>query len=220
MSSSKCAQCGLINFATDSTCKRCHAPLNQNLPQVASTGPQGIVLEDGYVLPPPPTVGMAGSGVWRHGSTLVMSKDALLPYRCVKCNVATDRRLKRRLTWHHPAIYILIFVALLIYLIVALIVRKTATLEIGLCEEHLAKRRRNVWISWLLVVSGLAGLVLGVMQEDGTFLIAGFVLLIAAIIYAVVAVRIVAPSRIDDRFVWLRGINKDYLNELPTWPGY
>ena len=110
--------------------------------------------------------------------------------------------------------------ALLIYLIVALIVRKAATVEMGLCDEHQAKRRRNLLITWSLVLIGIAGFVVAIMLEDGIYLLAGFAALIAAMIYGIVAVRIVAPSKIDDRFVWLRGVNKDYLNELPQWPGY
>jgi hypothetical protein len=131
----KCAQCGLVNFATDTSCKRCGQPLAQNA-GVASSSPQGIVLEDGYVLPPPPSVGMPGSGVWRDQSKMVVSKGALLADRCVKCNApATGPRLKKKLSWHHPAIFILIFVALLIYLIVAMILRKTAVLELGPLRE-------------------------------------------------------------------------------------
>lgn len=205
-----------MNFASEVTCKRCHAPLAQ-IARVASSSPQGIVLEDGYVLPPPPAV--VGSGVWRKKSTLVMSRDAVLPYRCVKCNQETDRRLKRRLTWHHPALYLIILVALLIYLIVALIVRKVAVVEVGLCEEHLAKRRRNVLITWALVLLGAGGFVLAIMNEDPTYLLGGFVLFIAAIIYGLVAVRVVAPSKIDNQYVWLKGVNKDYLEELPLWTG-
>ena len=214
MSSLKCAQCGLVNFATDINCKRCGQPL------VASSGPQGIVLADGYVLPPPPTVGMPGSGVWRDKSKMIVSKGAQLPDRCVKCNApAHGAKLKRKLSWHHPAIFILILVATLIYFIVAMIVRKTATVEVGLCQEHMAKRRRNVFITLALILLGVLGFVLTVIFGDNNFLLAGIFLILAGIIYGVVALRIVTPARIDDRFVWLNGVNKDYLNELPQWPG-
>ncbi len=214
MSSLKCAQCGLVNFATDINCKRCGHPL------VASSGPQGIVLADGYVLPPPPTVGMPGSGVWRDKSKMIVSKGAQLPDRCVKCNApAHGAKLKRKLSWHHPAIFILILVATLIYFIVAMIVRKTATVEVGLCQEHMAKRRRNVFITLALILLGVLGFVLTVIFGDNNFLLAGIFLILAGIIYGVVALRIVTPARIDDRFVWLNGVNKDYLNELPQWPG-
>lgn len=220
LSSLKCAQCGLINFASETTCKRCGAALNHNLPRVVSPRPQGIVLEDGYVLPPPPTVGMPGSGAWRDKSTLVMSQGAALPDRCIKCNEpAHGLRLKRKLTWHHPAIYLLIFVALLIYLVVALILRKRATVEIGLCERHLAKRRKNILITWLVFSLGVAGLIMAAVAEDGTYLLVGAILLLGAIIYGLVVVRVVVPSKIDDKFVWLRGVNKNYLDLLPQWPG-
>lgn len=216
-SSLKCAQCGLVNFANETTCKRCHAPLASNVTGVISSTPQGIVLEDGYVLPPPPSLGLAG--VWRDKSTLVMTKDALLPDRCVKCNVPTTGRLKRKLSWHHPAIYLIILVALLIYFIVAMVVRKTATLEIGLCDEHRARRRRNILITWALFVVGIIGFILAIAMEDGNYLLFGAVALLAALILGIVAVRIVTPAKIDNNFVWLRGINKEYLDELPQWVG-
>jgi hypothetical protein len=217
VSSINCPQCGLVNFASDISCKRCGASLAGGAPLVAGSTAQGIVLEDGYVLPPPPISPF--SGVWRDRSKLVMSRDAELPPRCVKCNVPTHLRLKRRLTWHHPLLYILVFVALLIYLIVAMVIRKTATVEIGLCDEHLAKRRRDLRITIGLLIAGLIGLALAIGFSDGTYLLLGFLGLIAALIYGIVAVRVVAPAKIDDQFVWLTGINKNYLNELPAWPG-
>ena len=126
---------------------------------------------------------------------------------------------RSRLTWHHPLLYILLFVALLIYLIVAMVVRKMATIEIGLCDEHLKKRRRDLRITIGLLVAGLIGLALAIGFSDGTYLLLGFLGLIAALIYGIVAVRVVAPAKIDDQFVWLTGVNKDYLIELPAWPG-
>ncbi len=163
---------------------------------------------------------MPGSGVWRDKSKMVVSKGAQLPDRCVKCNApAPGAKFKKKLSWHHPAIFILIFVALLIYLIVAMVLRKTITLELGLCEEHRAKHRRNVFITWSLILLGVCGFVLAVIVEDNNFLLAGILFLVAGVIYAVVALRIVTPARIDDKFAWLKGVNKDYLDELPQWPG-
>ena len=217
MSSLKCAHCGLVNFATDATCKRCHAPLSSYVPSVIDPQTQGIVLQDGYVLPPPPVVG--GAGVWRERSKLVMSKDAILPDRCVKCNVPTTGRLRRKLSWHHPAIYLIILIALLIYFIVAMVLRKSATIEIGICDEHKAKRNRNLLITWILVGLGILGFLLAAAMEDGTFVLLGILALFGALIFGLIAVRIVTPARIDDKFVWLNGVNKEYLDELPQWIG-
>lgn len=220
MSALKCAHCGLVNYATATQCKRCRTPFVQNLSSVAGANVQGIVLEDGYVLPPPPSVGTPGAGVWRDKSKMVVSKGAPLPDRCVKCNgPASGVRLKKKFTWHHPAIYILIFVGLLIYVIVAMIVRKTATVELGLCEEHMAKHRRNVLVTSLLILLGVGGFVLAVIVGNNYFLLAGILLILAGIIYAGGALRIVTPARIDNKFAWLKGVNKDYLDGLPQWPG-
>jgi hypothetical protein len=187
---------------------------------VASSTPQGIVLQDGYVLPPPPTVGVPGSGVWRDKSKMVVSKGAQLPDRCVKCNApAQEPKLKKKLSWHHPAIYLLILVALLIYFVVAMILRKTATVELGLCEEHKAKHRRNIIATWLLVGLGVLGFVTALVVEDSNFILLGILLILAGIIYGSVTLRILTPAKIDDRFAWLKGVNKDYLDELPQWPG-
>jgi hypothetical protein len=163
---------------------------------------------------------MPGAGIWRAGSKLVMTRDAQLPDRCVKCNAFTNGRLRRKFSWHHPAIYILLIVAWLVYLIVAMILRKSATVDLGLCEEHSAKRRTYIWISWLLALGGVAGFVLAMSAHDGTPALIGFLLLLTAIVFGVITSRVVYPSKIDDRFVWLKGVNADYLNQLPAWPGY
>jgi hypothetical protein len=83
----------------------------------------------------------AAAMIWRSDKLLVAAPGAELPDRCVKCNApAGGRRLKRTLYYHHPAIYLLLLCNLIIFAIVALIVRKRAVLQIGLCEHHLARR--------------------------------------------------------------------------------
>src|SRR5262245_24349515 len=43
-----------------------------------------------------------GHGIWRDGNRLVMSKDAELPYVCIKTNQPADGWLRRKLYWHSP----------------------------------------------------------------------------------------------------------------------
>jgi hypothetical protein len=187
---------------------------------VVSSGPEGIVLSDGYVLPPPPNVGTPGSGVWRDQDTLIVSKGAELPDRCVKCNApAPGPRLKKTFSWHHPAIYLLILVALLIYFVVAMVLRKKATVGLGLCSEHMAKHGKSVLISWLLIAFGVGAFLLPILGADNIFMLLGVLLLLAGAIYALVTVRIVSVVKIDDQFARLKGFNKDYLDELPRWTG-
>lgn len=95
-------------------------------------------------------------GVWRDGKLLVMHKQAVLPDRCVKCNQpAGGRRRKRSLSWHHPGYFLLVLASVLVYVIMALVVRQTAKIEIGMCEIHRRKRWQAIATSWLLVLIGI-----------------------------------------------------------------
>lgn len=208
----KCPHCGLVNFASAASCKRCGA-INYNV----HPAPQpGIVLEDGYVLPSPPPLG----GVWRDRSTLVMSKEASLPDHCVKCNAsANGLRVKRRLSWHHPAIYLVILVAWIIYVVLALVLRKQATVYLGLCPEHYQRRRNLLIIGWVLLAIGLVSPVVGFSSDYPAVGLFGILILFISIIWLVIINRIVTVKKIDDRFVWLNGINADYLAMFPPLEG-
>lgn len=164
---------------------------------------------------PPPTQNL--HSIWRSKSVLVMTKQAVLPDRCVKCNAPTNHKLMRHLRWHHPVLYILVFGGLLIYLILALVVSKTATINVGLCETHAATRRRDILITWLLVLLSFASFFLVVATDEMSLLLVGAVLFLGAVVYGVSKARVVAPQKIDDYYVWLTGINTDYLQQFPEW---
>ena len=46
-----------------------------------------------------------------------------------------------------------------------------------------------------------------------------FFMVAFAAIAAVINGRIIAASRIDKEFVWLKGCGPEYLDEFPEWPG-
>lgn len=191
MTSHLCARCGLQNPLTVWQCYQCGAALNSI---------------DKY-------------SIWRKDSVLVMSRQALLPDRCIKCNEPAERKLKRKLSWHHPAIYLLIFVGALVYVVLAMIMRKSATIEVGLCENHSAIRTRDIMIAWTLGLLSIASILLAARLEDLTFVAIAGVLIIACAIYGVVRVKVVTPTRIDENFIWLKGCNPRYLTAFPQWRG-
>jgi hypothetical protein len=158
--------------------------------------------------------------LWRQGRTLVMRQDAELPDRCVKCNAPVNgAKLRRNLYWHHPGLYLLIFLNLLIYLIVALFVRKRAKIALGLCEKHRATRVKAIAAAWILVLLGIGLLVGGIVIENGWLGVSGVILLLAGMIYGLIRGRIVTPRRIDKEHVWLNGVCAEYLENLPDWNG-
>jgi len=157
--------------------------------------------------------------VWHSKSLLVMTKQALLPDRCVKCNASTPNRLKRSLRWHHPALYILIAGGALFYVILALVLSKHATIHVGLCEAHSAARKRDIVITALLVLLSFASFYFAVTMEDLNLVLVGVALLLAGTIYGAIRVKVVAPKKIDDHFVWLTGVDANYLRQFPEWGG-
>lgn len=163
-------------------------------------------------------------GIWRQGKLLVMRKNAVLPDRCVKSNVPSNRKLKRKLNWHHPAIFLSILISLCVYIILAMILSKKATIHIGLSDKWFGKRSRAIMIGWGSVLASIAMIVGGIAmieQSDafGILIAAGVLVFLVGAIYGLVAARMVTPTKIDDTFVWLKGVNAEYLDQLPVWPG-
>jgi hypothetical protein len=146
-----------------------------------------------------------------------MSRQALLPDRCIKCNEPAERKLKRKLSWHHPAIYLLVFGGALFYVLLAMVMRKTATIEVGLCENHSAMRQRDIAFTWALGLLALGSFFFAVQFEHMTFVGIGILLILATAIYGIVRVKVVTPTKIDERFIWLKGCTGDYLTAFPEW---
>jgi hypothetical protein len=165
------------------------------------------------------------AGLWRQGNVLVMHKLAPLPNVCLKSNQPATGRLKRSLSWHHPAIYLLILLHLLIYIVVALIVRKTATIQIGLSDEWFARRRRRMLTAWALIFLSIGLFIGGAFHIDGAngevwpalLMIFSIVLLLGAAIYGLVSCRMVWPQRMTGDYIWLKGVNAEFLNRLEPW---
>jgi hypothetical protein len=159
-------------------------------------------------------------GVWRSGNRLVMRTDAVLPDRCIKTNQAADgNRVQLRLRWHHPALYLVLLVNLIVYVIVATFVSKTAVVWMGLSETARRTQRRMRNLSLGLVLGGLALAVVTVFFELNPYLFFGGALsmFVAVPVYVWGGARLVVPALIDGEYVWLTGVHPDYLDLLPEW---
>ena len=208
----KCPECGLVNFASDANCKRCQAAS----PEVAAQSnlSSGIVLEDGYVLPPPPM-----AGIWRDDRTLVLDKNALLPEYCVKCNAPADgARVRKKLSWHHPLLYVLIFGALLFYVLLSMALSKRATIDFGLCKEHKQRRQKLMTIGFVLLAGGLIMPFIGFGFDYPGVGVFGILFFLFAVGWLIIVSRVVTVKKIDDRYAWLTGVHKDFLARFPSLP--
>ena len=158
--------------------------------------------------------------MWREGKVLVMRKGGDFPDRCIKCNAASVAPKRRyRLGWHSPWWYLLILLAILLYAIVAMIVRKKATIHVGLCERHQKRVVLGRIVGWGGFAVELALVLLSVSTGNPNYALAALGLALPWLIAAMVINRLVLPVRIDDRYVRLKGCGPDFLRSLPdrTW---
>jgi hypothetical protein len=158
--------------------------------------------------------------LWRSGKRVVARTETFFPDRCVKCNEpAGGFRLKRTLYWAHPALWLVFIVSRLIWLIVYLIVRKKAVVHIGLCELHRANRKLWIAIAWSSVALGIIMIVVAAIFGYGWWAGAGVLILLFGGITGALMARMVAPTKVDKQFVWLTGVNRDFVANLPEWRG-
>lgn len=164
------------------------------------------------------------AGLWRQGNVLVMHKLAPLPEICLKSNQPATRRLTRKLQWHHPLIGLTILAGVLVYLILAMILMKRATIHIALTEEWFAIRRRRILFAWGLALTGVLLLIAGVAFIDQTnsplpliVIFAAIALFVTSLIYGQYATALVSPKRMTDDYIWLKGVHPDFLDRLEVW---
>jgi hypothetical protein len=192
MAASTCAVCGLLNGEERTTCLRCGDPLGAE--PAASAGP------------------------WREGEVVVIEKGSTLPERCVRCGAASgSSRLRQRYYWHHPALYILAFGAVLIYLILAATLRKSSTLELGLCRDHIARRRRAIAVGWALGGLGILAFAVSANADFPTLSVLGLVLALGGLLTGLKGAAPLRATHIDDDFVRLKGAGPGFLRSLPAF---
>jgi len=161
-------------------------------------------------------------GLWRAGKILVMEHQANVGDRCLKSNVPTKRTLKRTLSWHHPAVFAAVLISPLIYIILALLLRRKATIYIGLSDKWFAKRRMTILVSWGVALSGIGMILGGIVSWEnqgslGWLVFVGSVDFFAGLLYGLIGARMVTPSRMSATYIWLRGVHPDFLEDLPIW---
>jgi hypothetical protein len=173
-------------------------------------------------MPPKPS---PFAGLWRDGNILVMHKLAPLPDICVLSNEPTVSRISRKLQWHHPMLALTIFIGVPVYIILALIMTKRATIQLPLTQDWIARRQRRMIFAWVagLLCLGLivGGIALAIQMDDPSYLLLmllGIVGGLAALIGGQAAVGLVTPKRMTDDYIWLKGVHPDFLNRLEQWP--
>ncbi len=154
-----------------------------------------------------------------HGDQFTIWRGEELPPFCVRCGApARGERWKRNYSWHEPAIYLLILAGVLVYVIVAMVVRKQIALDVPICEAHWQRRRKlqKVAIGLLVLMVGLVVLAIATnMDSVGPFACPGaFLAGVAALIVHSAAERSLRPKRITDDWGEFAGASPEFLAVL------
>ena len=164
-------------------------------------------------------------GFWSDGKNLVLHRDARLPDRCLRCNEPATVRLRKTLYWHHPALYLLILAGLLLYAIVALIVRKKLPSEWPLCGRHAGRRRWGIALTWIGLLGiflfpwglAFAGEALGAKDAFGLLAVFSFPLALIMMFVGLYLQTVLRPTKIDDHYGYLL-VGKPFLASCPPLP--
>ena len=154
---------------------------------------------------------------WRSGPILITRHGAILPARCVKCNADVQESLKRgRFYWHHPALFALVLLNVLIYVVVAMIVRRHADVTYGLCPFHRRRRSQGVFIGVGGILLSIGLLFVGIASSQSTLSLVAMPALLVSIVVSVVKGRTLMPVRIDKAGAQLKGCGEAFLASLPS----
>lgn len=153
----------------------------------------------------------------RRGNRMFVPRSAPLPPNCIKCGAPANTPWRKKFYWHHPALYLMIlFPGLLIYAVVALIVRKQMELNVPLCETHHADRKRYMLLGSLMLIGFLpAGLLLGIVFSEALGWVTGSVMCVIGLIFFVMTGLGFAPTRIGEHGAVFKGAGLAFLNLLP-----
>lgn len=167
-------------------------------------------------------------GIWRKNDQLVMHKSARLPDICVKTNRPSQRRVRKKLAWHHPACIVLILAGVLPYALVAFLITKWVTIDIPVTNDWMDIRRKQITIALRIAALGALMFVAGVVvaayevlpEDTGYLLFLGSAFMgFGGLIASVMGARIVWPAKITERHVYLSGVNRELLARFPVWRG-
>lgn len=158
------------------------------------------------------------STAWQENGQVVVPKlGGELPDRCVVCNRPTDYKHKQTFQWHPPAYYVLVCAGWIVYLIVMLIVRKTATVELGLCDEHRVRRKNGLIIAGVGFIGAFAAMLLASSSRWTGLMVVSVVAMIALPLVGTFMARVATVAKIDDTHLWLKA-GEPFVASLPLSP--
>ncbi len=142
-----------------------------------------------------------------------------LPDRCIKCNGPRDgKRIKTRLFWHPPLLYLLIVINPIIYYLVAMHVRQEAVVSLSLCRLHRERQKLKSHLGYLILFATVLCFVVPIFGLPDHLVIASVLLglsgLAGVVLWASFAAPMVRATQIQSGTVRIKGVSSDYTRQI------
>ncbi|MDB6136555.1 MAG: hypothetical protein JWM59_4798 [Verrucomicrobiales bacterium] len=180
-------------------------PYRETTPYVSPSNPYAV--PESEIVVPEQT-----EGARIEGKCLVVPKDWQSPPICLLTGDTTDLSALRRkkLTWIHPAWFILFFIIRLVALLVFILLRKKGEIHYCISQPLAAKLKRRRTINWCIFGTGL---LTAVLPMAGTgfdiilqFVLTGFILIVLSGVLATTWCRPFYARKIDKTHIWIAKI--------------
>ena len=203
MSSIKCHNCGLVNFATLEHCKRCRAALDQS--QAHQTTDQSQAHQ---------TTGQQPVGAWRDRWWLVKHLGVSLDESCIKCSESAEVSYKPVSVKAYSAWSLLTQLA-------GVRVFRWINFEVPLCRRHRHGMDRfavgSMVTGALICMLGVGGMRMNSIILPLVLFILGFFVAAVGLIFQLVRRETVQVWKYKHPYIWLWGAKRRYLKQLPNW---
>jgi hypothetical protein len=162
-------------------------------------------------------------GAWASGKLLITGHNAVLPPYCIRCGRPADpNTLSKKFSWHPQWIYFFILIAIFIYIIVALLMRRSISLQIPLCSGHLEKYKALRLASAVLLLGCIPEMVVAgnYLPEPymGWGIAAGLLAMVAGLVCLIMFSSLLQAKRIDRHYGYFSSASPAFLQWLPSPP--
>lgn len=154
-------------------------------------------------------------------ATIILDRDecdeGFLPSVCVRCGESATGVVVQTFRWFHPALFLLIFVCLPLYLILGIVLRKQMKVTLPTCDAH-----RSIWIRrQVMMMLGVFAMIVGVITgltfghdfdrryywSGGFMIFFGLGFAIGIVLIAIGNLLAVRPTRITRNEITLKGVS-------------
>jgi hypothetical protein len=157
----------------------------------------------------------AAPAVYIKDRALVVPRNFDLPPVCVFTGRTENLvPVKRQLSWHHPAVYFALLANIIIYLILAIVLRKVSTHTYYIEMEERSRRRRWHLINWGILLAGFGLIVAAGVADMPALLLGTLACIVATIVFYFLKVRLLYAQKVTDTEAELRGIAPEAMEKI------